>query len=486
MEKITLNNCIQWGMKHPSLEAIQKWEEEQLASFKQRIERKKSHVAELEKEKEDLKNNQAAKKADQELQTLRNEKVAALKEIENNAMRKVFWKKKMDELQNEIDMLDSKRNLSNHRAEEKKALILEIEGNILTEQKSIENYEKLYEESLKILEDLKKETRMRTGVPFGSLDFTKIIMLMRQCISEGKTMFSIEVQAGNSNVSFLVGTDEDGNSLFGACLNNDPIFDESFDNKEIETKIQSLYDLFGDTLCKVFDDNERPEQAMNGQFIDKEKMETIYEIAGHINQCMENLNAEMSRYYRSMNLPEDIDPNGKYNADETLEKLETRVTSVLEQEAIMSKEPLPQIKVKKVNKPVSSPVNKPEKVVTPQPQMAPKVPTKPKMEKKEEKIEEISIPSFADSTPKKEPVAPTPVKPVKPKTKKNTGGVLYDSGDIKPMPKVLTKVEDSDMNFEEFQETYQADKLANIEKSKRTVRESIIEQNKEPNKKERK
>lgn len=484
----TLNSCINWDAESNALDVVKNWKAEQLAEVEKRILEKENHIRQLMAEKKELAMQQAPSTALNTFDSERQAKETELNEIANHPMRKHFWKKKIEELQNEIEDIDSKKKLTAHRKEETAAMIRDIDRNIKMEEKSIETYKRLVSEAVGILEDLKTETRMRTGVPFSAIDFTGIIELMDEYVDDGRVPFAITIQVGSSTLKLLA--DMDGtHPVFGATLNNDTLFTDDDDNETINADIKSLQILFKDNLSKVYDLDEQPAQAMNGQVFDKDQMEEIYAIAGNITKHMENLNAEMNHYYRTMNLPISFSEDGHYHGNESLNTLEERVgrmIDVMENDAVEKYEPL--------ESPVSQntapyPVESPQSV-EPAPVQIPTAPTAP--------VQDLS----KKAGPAPVQSMPAPTVPTKPKPKKArkqapkaqtapqsyaegeaANGMLYSSRQAEShqdqrLPKGLADdmkreasaavLDNQDMSFTDFDHKYRSERLENLNQSKKT------------------
>lgn len=489
MQKLNLNTCVQWDTAHPALEAVQQWENDQLQRIQEQINVKKSHIEQLKAEKQALLNNKNATQENDADIALRQEKEAELNEIKGNSMRKLFWRKKIEDLEAEINAIDSRRNLAQHRESEATTMIADIDNGIRVDQNSIKKFEAIYNESANVLEQLKKETRTRmgAGVPFKAVNFEQLFLLMRDAITEGVTPYVITIQVENSDIELTVDTANDGTSVFNATLNKTLVFDESMDDPTVESRINALYALFGESTCVIYDMNEKPEQAMQGQTFDRQKMEEVYDVAGQVHQCVDNLLSCVDNFYRVMNLPTDAN----YQVDASLDKLEKQVNNVLDKTDKLKpvkETEKPKKPVKKEHKPVKEPKKEhklPEEVHKPvvaEAKPAPKVDKEPVVAKPEPKPALTPV-----STPKPAPKAEAVVKAkdmpevqIGPEYEAGNGMLFHSEAPTKS--KMMEKLEqeekmnsNEDMNFKEFQETYQAEQMANIRKSKKTAREAVIE-----------
>lgn len=496
--RITLNSCVNWDTENTSLSDVHKWNSD-MASKLSQIEAKKKHIKELQAQKVTLLNANDPSTND-EIATMIQAKQQELNEIENNSMRRVFWRKRIDELNAEIDELQSRKACNSHKVKENYISIDEINRQIKTEEDYIRKYSSLVKDSESIFEDLKKDTRMRTGVPFEAVDIERILAYMNQRVEDNKLPAMIEIQIDNNSLMFMVDVNDKGDPIFGAVLNDSALFDETNTDDEIKTRVQALYTTFTGHKCKMFCGEEKPIQAMQGQSFNKNEMEQIYEVVGKISQTVENLSRYMNQYYRAMNLPMNlpelpadampITDDIKVPSDEPVAssvtrpvhetpaktQLKTYVQNNNQGHSRPVQQPKPQVQPKPVQQvPLNKNGNQP---VGPVPQQH--VQNGPRPQNNRPQPQKPS--PFAEQNPKQN--GPTKPVPNQNQSKNDRGyatAILYQGNKKDNKQPVNVNAEDSNLSFDDFQHKYESEKLKNLEKSKKTVREEEIdkiEQNK--------
>lgn len=296
----TLTKCIDWDLDHPILNEIRVHHEQKVKDIENQIGFKKSHIQELQEQKRMILDHQGTPDYSHRISELN----AQLESMKSGGMKK-FMKSKILDLEEEIRRLEAQSTLNAKQNTESALMVSEIEANIASDEKSIDNYKKISDSTKEALEESKTSARLYTGVPFSAIRLPEVVMLMLERLSTTRQVQKVEIQCFSSCIAFEMNVGANSEPIISIALNCDDLYKGLPDSDEFTQILDGFYYVFYSQMSKLYDEPEKSSQAMRGQIINAKRMQNIYCAFTEIEDQMKILHGKMEEFASVMNLPED-------------------------------------------------------------------------------------------------------------------------------------------------------------------------------------